>query len=764
MTTLTADQLLAALPDLHSPQRLRGLEGPVDVFRDTFGIPHVRADSMHDAFFAQGFVHAQDRLWQMDYDRRRAAGRLAAVLGVRVLTMDVFVRRIGIEATAIADYAAFDETTRWMLDAYAEGVNAFIDSTPALPVEFELLGITPEPWQPWHCGSAMKVRHVLMGNYDRKLWRAHLMNTVGVECAVAVGSAHGRSDTLIVPMGADRVWTANPEDLEPGALAVAGVVEGSNNWAVHGRRTASGSPLVAGDPHRTLEVPNVYYQNRIACPDFDAIGLSIAGVPGMFHFGHNANVAWCVTHAMADNQDLYVERFFDGHYEFRSERIPAQHRTEVVAVRGEPDITIDITVTHHGPVLFGDPASGSAITMRWTGTDAPNTTLRSVVPMFCAASVDELEDAMRWWIEPCNNLVIADTHGTIAYLHRGRVPVRPRANGWAPVPGWTGQHEWEDDVPFEALPRLRNPEGGYIVTANNRVCADDFPYYLGMDYAAPYRVRRALARVASADKATAEDMAGVHADRVSLGSDVFIAALRTVDAAGKAADARDRLLTWNRSMEPDDVAPTIYAVLREAMAEILCEREPMRRAVSWPYPEEPLPTPAQTRVRAALPRLIERDDRSVLDGGEWADVIGEALERAVAWLCETLGQDMQTWRWERLHTTQITHPVARTLREAADVLNPPRLGCGGDGETVQATGWETGLAVQHGSVARYVFDLGDWDRSGWIVPLGSSGHPGSEHYADQAERWARVELVAMTYSWDKIEAGARTRQLLDPSR
>ncbi len=727
-------------------ERLNGLEAPVDIFRDEIGVPHARADSIHDAFFAQGLVHAQDRLWQMEYDRLRAGGRAAAFLGARAVTMDVFCRRMGLEQSCRSDYEAFDQTSRDVLEAYTAGINAFMQSTSRLPVEFSVLGISPEPWEPWQCGAVMKVRHVLMGNYDRKLWRSQLLETLGADAVVSLGSAHGREDTLIIPVGERRMWNA-----EPSVLASSGSADGSNNWAVHGSRTASGLPLVAGDPHRALEVPNVYYQNHIACPEFDAIGISMPGVPGMFHFGHNATVAWCVTHAMTDNQDLFVERFDqEGLYEFRGEWLPADRRTERVEVRDGSPIDIEVAVTHHGPVIFGDSHSGSAIVMRWTGTDGANTTLQSLLPMLLASSVDELEEAMRPWVDPCNNLVSADTSGTISYLHRGRVPLRNRANGWTPVPGWTGEHEWNGHIPFEDLPRLRNPDAGYIVTANNPIRAEEEPY-LGMDYASQYRARRVLERLGDIENATADDMAAVHADRVALASRPF------ADAVASVAD-------WDGSMEPGSAGAAVYAVLRERLAKLLCERHPLAEVVSNPFTEDPLPTPAHTRVRVALPRLIDRNEQMLLDGSTWNDVIGEALLQAIEWLETTLGDDRSTWRWDDIHTTRLVHPVSRVAPELARTLNPPSVGCGGEAETVNCASWESSLGIYHGSVARYVFDVGDWDRSGWVIPLGTSGDPESPHYTDQAERWARVELCPMTYSWPRIESGAESRQTLEPSR
>ena len=307
------EDLKTALPDTNTTFRLKGPEADIVVYRDRFGIPHVRARSAHDAFFGQGFATAQDRLWHMDHDRRWAYGRWAEFGGESAIEQDLLMRRFQLRASVESDYEAVNVETRAMLDAYASGVNAFIETTGPLPIEYRLVEAEPEPWRPWDCIAAFKARHILMGVFEAKLWRARLVRKLGPEGAAGLLPRPRRGDLLIVPPGAeydgtgtDAVaalsegakitggWADGPTSLGPDADA------GSNNWAVSGSRTASGKPLLAGDPHRPLETPNVYYQNHVSCPDFDAIGLSFPGCPAFPHFGHNAHVAWCVTHAQAD--------------------------------------------------------------------------------------------------------------------------------------------------------------------------------------------------------------------------------------------------------------------------------------------------------------------------------------------------------------------------------------------------------------------------------------------------------------------------------
>ncbi len=343
---ITQKDLKSALPDMSKIFLLKGIESPVEIYRDGFGVPHVLAKTVHDAFFGQGFVTAQDRLWHMDHDRRSAYGRLAEILGASAVEEDKQMRRFQIEVTVRDDYRSVDAATRAMLDAYAAGVNAFIESTDALPIEYQLVDAKPEPWQPRDSFAVFKVRHILMGVFEGKLWRARLVNTLGAEKAATLLQGHPPGHLVVVPPGGvyEGPVLDGSQELSRNQEAIRWLKEepeaGSNNWAVHGSRTASGKPLLAGDSHRSLDTPNVYYQNHLACPQFDVIGLSFPGCPGFPHFGHNAHVAWCVTHAQADYQDLYVERFSSDrptHYDFQGQWKKAEVRRESIRVRGGAD-------------------------------------------------------------------------------------------------------------------------------------------------------------------------------------------------------------------------------------------------------------------------------------------------------------------------------------------------------------------------------------------------------------------------------------------
>lgn len=753
--------------------RVRGVDDTVTVVRDEWGIPHVRARTAHDAFFGQGFVQARDRLGQLEYDRRRAHGRWAEVAGRSAVPFDVFTRRLGLRDAARREYDALSDGGRSVLDAYAAGVNAYLALGRPLPTDLELAGVEPEAWSPWDCNAVFLVRHVIFANWQKKLWRARVAEALGAEAAVRL-EADDRDPPLIVPpgesappYGLDPSWyatvrwatamlrVADPDLLGRveafGAETDADAEEGgSNSWVLAGRHTATGRPLLAGDPHRQVEVPGVYVQNHLACDEFDATGLAFVGVPGFPHFGHNAQVAWCVTNAFGDYQDLYVERYASP---------PVPDRTEIVRVRGGHDVTVECFDTPNGPIAFGDPATGAAIAMQSTALIAQSPGLEVLAPMLRADTADGLRDVMRDWVDPVNNLLCADRDGTILYQTVGAIPIRTPENACGPVPGWTADHGWADLVPYDDLPQVRDPESGMIVTANQRIVGVQYPHHLSDGYARPDRAERILARLGALQSATAADMAEVHRDLVSLRAPLWIERLGALHPADEVEQAALGLLAgWDATMAADSGAAAVYTVVRDAVCRHLVHG-PALAGLRAPARDEPASSfvPPTLRLWPVVSPLLAADDRTVLAPGEtWDDVLAAALADGVALLRTAMGDDVTQWRWGRMHLAAPKHPLSATHPEWEGRLDPPPVEMAGEGDTVFATSHAAGLSfgVTGASVARYVFDLADWDNSGWVVPLGASGECTSPHFSDQQSAWAAGELLPMRYDWDAIDAVA----------
>ena len=777
---ITHTDLQAALPDVTSTLHLPGLQQPVDICRDAWGIPHIRADNEHDAFFAQGFVTAQDRLWHMDYDRHRALGRWAEWAGPAALPEDRLMRTFRLERAARADWSVSSHAAQAMLESYTAGVNAFITTTRTLPIEYTILDTTPEPWEAWHCLAVYKVRNMLMGTYEMKLWRARLALGLGPEKAAALFQDSPQGALVTTPPG--ETYQGPPLDCLDDLAAVAaqlnwlGEVDGgSNAWVISGARTASGLPLLAGDSHRALDTPNVYYQVHITCPTFRVSGYAVPGVPGAPHFSHTAYVAWGMTHGYADYQDLFIERFRtqDGRleYAYKDAWLPADVSHEKLLVRGAAPAELEVVATHHGPIIAGRPHAGTGLAFSHTGTNSGTPWADSVYQLLTARSADEAEEALREWTEPVNNVVYADVHGAYGYRYRGRIPLRPLANGWAPVPGWTGEYEWTGQIPFEAMPQTRNPSVGYAVTCNQRVTTAEYPYYINTYFVADYRARRITTRLQSlpSGTATVEDMAAIHADRMSIPAQAFLQILLQVQPADpQVAAARELLLAWDGNMDRTSAAATLYGTAKTYwLADVL--QHALGRFAKDALASSGIGRGASTHAvqiyARAVTAMVSGDTALLPPGRTWPGLIESALGRAVAELRQRLGDDMHTWTWDKVHHTRPRHPLSRIFSELAPLLDPPQVAAGGDGDTPQQGGsWGPDRFVLVSlSVNRYIDDPADWRRSRWIVPLGASGHPGSPHYADQATLWADVKTIPQWWDWDDIVAAAATRQQLLPS-
>jgi len=771
-----SQKLRGSIPDLESTQIMDALADQVLIFRDEYGIPHVQANSVEDAFFGQGFVTAQDRLWQMDFDRRRAYGRWSEFAGKIGLEQDIIMRRFGIKESVRNDFSALNADTKSMLDSYSKGVNAFINSTDRFPAEYEMVNSIPEEWDPVDSLAVFKVRHILMGVFEGKLWRAEVVNSLGSKRAAQFFTGYQQDHLLIIPPGENfEGQELNGSGIFSNNKLEAQIVSeyfdsGSNSWAINGDRSYSGKPLLAGDPHRGLDVPNVYYQNHVKSKEFDVIGLSFPGVPGFPHFGHNGKVAWSVTHANSDYQDLYVEKFSSNgtRYEFDGALLDAEIAYETIKVRGFKDQDIKLTKTHHGPVIFGDPEIGHGISFKYTATDSSNLGFQCIREMNTVENVEQMDESMRQWVDPCNNFVFVDSHGEIAYLHRGKVPIRASENAWLPVSGINPDTEWTSEIPFEELPRIRSPKDGIIVTANNKIVGEKYPYYLNLDYSPEYRARRIFERIVGMSDVTVDDMSSIHSERISIPAQTYTKEIDKIKS--RISDPfilkiAESLVQWNCSMDPDLYEPTIYSEFRKVLHKKLISSLMGEDLSNKMFSGGGRGAPRHlSHLSALFVSMVEKGDESFLPEGQtWDSIILDSFNESVLELRNSLGETLDNWVWGEIHQTNPRHTLSDSFPKYAQMLNPPSIAMGGDSDTPQAAGFSFESYVVTGmSVARYVFDTSNWDNSKWVVPLGSSGHPGSKHYSDQSGIWGEIRLIPMLYGWDTIKQSAETTQILNP--
>lgn len=771
------------LPDLTDDVRSEKITSGATIYRDRWSIPHIVADNLYDAFFAQGYATAQDRLWQMDFDRLRCLGRASEYLGSSSITQDALMRRRSFEDISRADYDLCSQDAKTSLDAYADGVNAFIESSNPLPYEYQLLNTSPEPWEPWHCIVVYKVRNSAEGSFQAKLWRADLAARIGPERTARLSPGYQQGMYLTVPPGVAYDGPAQNavEELRSVVNATAPLREidgGSNGWAVSGSLTESGVPMVGGDSHRGLEMPNVYYQVHICTPEFDVLGHSVPGVPLVMHFAHNRYVAWGMTHGGVDTQDLFVEqlrRTEDGvEYLYKGDWLPAESSREQLRVRGDETQTVEVIKTHHGPIISGGPDSGWGIALADPGSNDATPWVDATLDAMKCRNADEFEEALSGWTDRVNNYPYADIHGNFGYALKGRIPIRSEVNGWGPVEGWTGENEWQGYIPDDELPRSRNPETGWVVTCNQRVVGDEYPYFLTSTFGPDYRARRIISHIerAKADgtKLHVDDMAAFHGDTQTVPGTKLLGRLREVDADALGSDAAksalEILLKWDGRLEADSVAAVIYSALNDEIALGLMQRnygiDPDDFAAS---PDLNAIDHLRRQLKPAFFNSLERGDgQEYLAHHEVVNGFLVDMLTNVANELERRYGSVDTVSWEEVHITKQTHPLSAVFPEVADELDAPAIGTAGDGDVPFATGSRPSFNFRTGSgpVNRYLHDPSNWPAGRWIVPLGVSGNLGSRHRHDQQEFWATVRGVPQLFQWDEIEKTATTVQRIRP--
>ncbi len=764
--------------------RLPGLQGPVEIIRDRWGVPHIYADNTLDVLFGQGFAHAQDRLWQMDFQRRLASGRLAEVLGEAALPVDRWLRVIGMRRLAEAEVALLDPEVRATFDAYAAGVNAWISRGP-LPIEFALLRYRPEPWTPadtlvWTKMMAWN----LSVNWESEILRAQLIARLGPERAAELEPAYCDHWPCVVPQGADYTdighmaeeWVAEARPFV-GPPAESGL--GSNAWVIAGSRTASGRPILANDMHQLMGVPGIFYQNHLEGGDLHLWGGSFPGVLGIIA-GHNRHVAWGMSNGFPDVQDLYIERLrhaSDGRiqYQYEGEWHDAQVIRERIGIRGEKTAVEEVVITRHGPIinaLAPDFIGEQPLALRWTSLE-PETMGKAFHHMTRARNCREFHEALRHWTSPAQNIVSADTEGNICYSFPGRVPIRAKGRGVVPVPGWTGEYEWQGYVPFDELPHLDNPPQGYVASANNRVTDDDYPYHISCDYCSGDRAQRIGELIERGGRIDLPYVQQMQMDLVSPGARVIAAHLGRLEVEEPDLAAVVEFMGhWDGRLTADSPAAAVHEAFVSRLGRLILE-DRLGDLTARYTGQGPTPVLAEGsmlgfRAWEWLQRLLFEPDSPWFDRGQGEtrdDIMRLALRQAVDHLREKLGPNPGDWAWGKLHTLTYSHTLGRA-KPLDRIFNRGPYTLGGDFTTVCATGATPHPAPGNEGVIgpsyRLIVDLGDLRRSlGQLAP-GQSGQPGSRHYDDQIQPWFRGEHHPMLLEREDVEREAEARLELRP--
>jgi penicillin G amidase len=772
------------LPQTTGQLAVPGLNAPVEVLHDRWGVPHIYAASNADLFLAQGFVHAQDRLWQMELHRRTGYGRLAEIFGVRALESDRFLRVLGFGRVARQEAAALEGATREAVECYVRGVNAFLAQAGGrLPVEFTLLRFRPEPWQPadvlvW--GKVMALN--LSGNWTAEVLGARIVAAVGPERAAALLPTYPADHPLTLPPGLGADALAGVEAARPFTAQGDGT-QGSNAWVVSGARSRSGKPLLANDPHLALQMPSLWYEMHLTGGDYAVAGASIPGTPGIV-IGHNARIAWGVTNGMNDLQDLYVEHFDPAdpasrRYEFRGAWEEATVvREEIVVREGRRTRTemLDVRLTRHGPVISpqtpqADATPAEQLALRWTALD-PGHLSRAVLALNQATDWTSFRAALADWTVPTQNFVYADVGGHIGYALGGVMPLRAQGAGLLPVPGWTGEWEWTGAIPPDENPYTLDPDAGLIVTANNRIAGDDYPYPLPAEWLPGYRAIRIRALLERTPRHDTTSFARIHADRRSLPGQAFIALAATgqlpVDDDPLAQAACATLAAWDGVLSADSVGGLIYVVLREhLLARVYQEIAPQLGLVTGLGVFATLP--GRMFLLRALPEVLRRlaahDDAWLPAGDTWDAVLRDAWSATIAQLRAAQGDDVARWRYGRANLLTLRHPLG-ARRPLDRLFNRGPYATGGDSDTVcmgsrslDPTGLETFVAPSY----RQIWDLADWDRGRTIHPTGQSGHPASPHYDDFISTWHGGKYHPTPWTPAAVEEAAVARLTLTPA-
>jgi penicillin G amidase len=766
-----------SVPQRDGTLALPGLRAPVTIVRDSYGVPHITAENDHDLFFAQGVVHAQDRLFQMDIERRLARGELAEILGKEALPADRLFRHLGFSARAPALAASWPEETQAVVRAYCDGINAARDALAAWPAEYRLLRTGPRPFVPEDLAALSLLKglglsqwadEALLYRMAKRLPRDKMEEILPQVPAAGPEAAPGvDADPAGMP--------PFPALLAEGLASVrsfAGVLAppsgGSNAWAVSGERSGTGRPILASDPHLMLPCPSLWYEVHLLAPGLDVYGVSFPGSPGVV-VGHNPRIAWGLTNAMLDDADFFVERIDGENVMIRGKWVPMTTRVETIRVRDEADEVVPVRETPHGPILSPViPGVAAALSLRWVGYDGGDP-LGALLRLGRARDREEILAALSRFPFPAQNVVYADAAGRIGLVMAGRIPVRKGGGSLLPVPGNTGEWDWTGYVPFSENPRITDPPEGFVVAANAPVVKPGYRHYISRIHEPPDRARRIEEVLRSRDRHSVEDFERLQSDvKRSEAAETVALALRAARAGGGDSPTLDeaaRILSgWDFHVAADSAGAALFEAFYRSLVENVF-RDDLGDDLFIAFYGSP------RLVWNAMDRILARGDSLFLEDAATGrresleEVAARSLEEAAAFLSQRLGDDPARWSWGRIHQVAFEHPFGRKrfLRRWFSLGPYP---VGGDGRTV----WKgevrsaDDFSVKVGPSMRQVVPLGVRRLARSVVTTGASGHFFERHYRDQTPLWLAGKSHPAWTDPEDIAANAEATLRLVPSR
>jgi penicillin G amidase len=766
------------LPQVKGTICLNGPQASVEILRDRWGVAHIYAQNTADAVFGQGFVHAQERLWQMDFTRRVVSGRLAEVLGESALPVDRVMRMMSLRLTAEQEAEAACGDLRTLLESYCAGVNASLARAirqHKLPLEFLLLGYQPQPWQIADIYSWGKLMcWTLAANWQSEVLRSQLVKLLGPEKTSELEIDLEKTWAVILDLG--QTMTGKKVDDAIRSYTGSGVADGagSNNWVVHGSRTASGKPLLANDMHLELTEPGIWFENHLVGGEFEVTGVTMPGVP-MVVSGHNGKVAWGFTDSCPDTQDLFEEHIRPApeggwEVEFQGDWLPVTVRHEEILVKGGKKVVEDFLVTRHGPIINqlikNSYPDAPPLALRWTALE-PDQTFRAIYAMNVAGDCLEFREALRHFDNPSQNVVYSDTKGNIAYSMNGRIPVRKKGDGTIPAPGWNGDYEWTGYIPFDELPHLYNPPSGYIATANNQVQRPDFPHFLGRDFLVSERAGRIVELLATSEKVDIPYIQKMQSDQVSLSSRIFARHLGALKVDDQQMEAAVELMrNWDGKLAVDSPQACIFEATSRFAIHLVLEHW-LGDLGSRIQGKGPFTGQWPDHAWEWFLHLLEQPESCWFDLGEGENrdkVLLLALKQALEFLNQALGPRIKDWKWGNLHQLTFGHILG--MQKPLDrVFNIGPFPVGGDGNTIWASYtsyYDLERRPVTGPPFRFIADLSDLDHCWAQLVPGQSGHLASRHRVDGIKPWYEGDYHPMLFSRDDVERDLEARLVLVP--